>query len=140
LCFEINDAGERKVKTQGSKRIIPVHPRLLDLGFDKYVEGRAAIGATKLWENLEPNKYGYWGKKLGNWYGRFNRKHVTLDPKKNFHSFRHTVANTLKQAGVVEGVIAEILGHSNGKSITMGRYGKRYRPKVLLESLVRLEY
>jgi len=113
---------------------------LLDLGFDGYVEERAAIGASKLWENLEPNKYGYWGKRLGNWYGRFNRKYVSQDPKKVFHSFRHLVADTLKQAGVVEGVIAEILGHSNSKSITMGRYGKRYKPKVLLEALVKLDY
>lgn len=140
LCFDINDGGERKVKTKGSKRIIPVHPKLLEMGFGDYVEGRVATGAVKLWENLKPNKYGYWGKGLGNWYGRFNRKYVTKDPKKVFHSFRHLVADTLKQAGVTESVIAEILGHSNSKSITMGRYGKRYRPAVLLEVLEKLEY
>jgi integrase len=98
-----------------------------------------AVGAVKLWENLEPNKYGYWGKKIGNWYGRFNRKHITQDPKKVFHSFRHTVADTLKQKGVPEGVIAEILGHAN-QSITTGRYGKRYRPAILLESLEKLDF
>jgi integrase len=139
LCFDINDAGERKVKTQGSKRLVPVHPVLLRLGFEDYLKGRLAVGAVKLWENLEPNKYGYWGKKIGNWYGRFNRKHITKDPKKVFHSFRHTVADTLKQKGVPEGVIAEILGHAN-QSITTGRYGKRYRPAILLESLEKLDF
>lgn len=139
LCFDINDGGERKVKTQCSKRLIPVHPRLLELGFREYVKGRGATGSDRLWENLEPNKYGYWGKRLGNWYGRFNRKHITEDPRKVFHSFRHTVADTLKQTGVAEGVIAEILGHANS-SITTGRYGKRYRPKVLLEALNKLDY
>jgi integrase len=139
LCFDINDGGERKVKTQGSKRIIPVHPKLIGLGFEKYLEGRVAAGAVKLWENLEPNKYGYWGKRLGNWYGWFNRKHVTQDPKKVFHSFRHLVADTLKQAGVTESVIAEILGHAN-QSITTGRYGKRFKPEVLLEALMLLDY
>ncbi len=139
LCFDINDAGERKVKTQGSKRLVPVHPVLLRLGFENYLKGRLAVCAVKLWENLEPNKYGYWGKKIGNWYGRFNRKHITQDPKKVFHSFRHTVADTLKQKGVPEGVIAEILGHAN-QSITTGRYGKRYRPAILLESLEKLDF
>ncbi|MDG5467280.1 site-specific integrase [Deltaproteobacteria bacterium IMCC39524] len=139
LCFDINDGGERKVKTKGSKRLIPVHPLLLDIGFRDYLKGRVATGSAKLWENLEPNKYGSWGKKLGNWYGRFNRRHVTQDPKKVFHSFRHTVADTLKQKGVDEAIIAEILGHSNS-SITTGRYGKRYRPGVLLEALRQLDY
>ena len=139
LCFDINDAGERKVKTQGSRRIIPVHPVLLEKGLDDYLKARAAVGADRLWQNLEPNKYGYWGKRLGNWYGRFNRKHITKDPKKVFHSFRHTVADTLKQKGVADGVIAEILGHANS-SITTGRYGKRYRPGVLLDALMKLDY
>lgn len=138
-CFDVNDAGERKVKTLGSKRLVPVHPVLLGLGFRDYVDALRGRGAVKLWENLSPNKYGYWGKGLGKWYSQFNRKHVTTDPKKVFHSFRHLVADTLKQAGVEEGVIAEILGHAN-QSITTGRYGKRYRPSVLLEALRMLDY
>lgn len=139
LCFDVNDAGQRKVKTSASKRIIPVHPVLLEEGLAGYVMGRETNGADKLWENLGPNKYGYWGKSFGRWYSLFNRKYITQDPKKVFHSFRHTVADTLKQKGVPEGVIAEILGHANG-SITTGRYGKRYRPGVLLEALKKLEF
>lgn len=73
------------------------------------------------------------------WYQRFNREHVSDDPKKVFHSMRHTLANTLKQAGVQEVVIAEIMGHAN-ESMTMGRYGKRYQPKVLLEAMMQLDY
>lgn len=45
----------------------------------------------------------------------------------------------LKQKGVPEGVIAEILGHAN-QSIATGRYGKRFRPRVLLEALEKLSY
>jgi integrase len=84
------------------------------------------------------NLHGYTNS-FGKWYQRFNREHVTDDPKKVFHSIRHTVANTLKQRGVSESLIAELLGHAH-KSITSGRYGKRYRPKVLLEALNLLDY
>ncbi len=139
LCFDINDGGQRKVKTSAGKRIVPVHPELVNRGFLRYLEEQKSRGAIQLWENLRPNKYGYWGKSFGKWYGQFNRKCVTADPLKVFHSFRHTVADTLKQKGVAEGVIAEILGHANG-SITTGRYGKRYRPAVLLEALEHLNY
>lgn len=77
---------------------------------------------------------------FGQWYQRYNREYVTDDPKRVFHSMRHLVTDTLKQAGVHEAVIAEIVGHTNEGSQTMGRYGKRYRPKVLLEALSHLDY
>jgi integrase len=73
------------------------------------------------------------------WYQRFNRQYVSNDPKKVFHSMRHTVADMMKQKGVSEAVIAEIIGHAHA-SITRGRYGKRYQPKVLLEAMMQLEY
>ena len=76
---------------------------------------------------------------FGKWYQRFNRKCVTANPKRVFHSFRHCLADRLKQAGIQETLIAEILGHSI-ESVTMGRYGKRYQPKVLLDALVKLDY
>jgi integrase len=56
-----------------------------------------------------------------------------------FHSFRHTLANSLKQKGVQEVIIAEILGHAVD-SMTMSRYGKRYEPKVLLEAISKYDF
>lgn len=58
---------------------------------------------------------------ISKWYQRYNRHYVTNDPKKEFHSMRHLVTDTLKQAGVIETVIAELVGHSNSGSMTMGR-------------------
>ena len=64
---------------------------------------------------------------------------MTTDDKKNFHSFRHTVINTLKQAEVQDTVIKELVGHTDA-SLTTGRYGKRYQAALLLEALKKLEY
>jgi len=137
-CFDINDEKDKRLKTMSSRRVIPVHPRLVELGFLEYVEQLRKSGAERVWPNLERGRDGY-SHRFGKWYQRHNRRYVTLDKKKCFHSFRHTVANNLKQNGVAESVIAEILGHANG-SITTGRYGKRYRPGVLLEALMLLDY
>ncbi len=52
-------------------------------------------------------------------------------PRKDFHSFRHTFANTLKQQGVEEGHVAALIGHSQG-GITFERYGKPYIPAALV--------
>jgi integrase len=68
-----------------------------------------------------------------------NRKHITENPKKVFHSFRHNVADGLKQAGVTETVLTKILGHAHG-TITNQRYSNEYMPKVVLEEIRKLDY
>ena len=59
---------------------------------------------------------------------------------KVFHSFRHTVANTLKQADVPRDQAAEILGHDRGKDVTYGRYGKLSEAKRQLEVIKKLDF
>ena len=137
-CFDINDEGDKRLKNKSSSRMIPVHPALIDAGLLDHVETMRAAGEPRVWMLLEHKRDGY-SHLFGKWYQRFNRNEISQDPRKVFHSFRHTVADTLKQAGVAEGVIAEILGHAN-QSITTGRYGKRYKPAMLLEALTKLEY
>ncbi len=50
--------------------------------------------------------------------------------RKDFHSFRHTVADHLKQLGVSESLVGGVLGHTAG-GITFNRYGKDFNPTVL---------
>ncbi|MDO9067827.1 MAG: site-specific integrase [Deltaproteobacteria bacterium] len=137
-CIAINCNGDKKLKTVASRRNIPIHPELVRLGFLEYHGMVQQRGDERLWMNLIKGRDGY-SHLLGKWYQRHNRKHITANPKRCFHSFRHTVADTLKQQGCNEAVIAEILGHRN-ESITMGRYGKRYHPKILLDALCQLNF
>lgn len=138
-CFDINDAGDKRLKNDASTRVIPIHPNLIDLGLIRYYEGLKVANQPRLWMNLAHiHMHGYTNS-IGKWYQRYNREYVTEDPKKVFHSMRHTVADILKQKGVAEALIAEILGHAHA-SITSGRYGKRYQPKVLLEAMMQLDY
>lgn len=137
-CFNICEGEDKRVKTLSSRRIVPVHPRLISLGFIDYVEKLQKNNKKRLWENLSKGRDGY-SQVFGKWYQRFNRDHITKNPKRVFHSFRHNIADTLKQKGVQESTIAEILGHSM-ESMTMNRYGKRYQPKVLLEALKLVDY
>jgi len=138
-CISVNDEKDKKVKTLSGKRLVPVHPVLLSCGFIGYVEKMLKAGSPRLWMNLNWREADGYSNAFGKWYQRFNREYVTDDPQKVFHSMRHLVTDRLKQAGVQEIVIAEIIGHAND-SMTTGRYGKRYQPKVLLDALVQLDY
>jgi integrase len=138
-CFDINGAGTKRLKNTASARVVPVHPILISIGLMEFIAKLKEVNHPRLWMNLAHiNLHGYTNS-IGKWYARYNREYVTEDPKKVFHSFRHNLADMLKQKGVSEALIAEILGHAH-KSITSSRYGKRYQPKVLLEALVQLDY
>ncbi len=146
-CFEITEEGDEhaSLKTQSSKRVIPVHPVLLQLGFLDYVQKRRESrrtrrpGENRLWFTLEyKEKYGY-AHDFQKFFGRFNRKNVTADDKKVFHSFRHNFTNNLKQQGVQESMVAELVGHSVN-SMTFSRYGKDFNPAILLENMKKLDY
>lgn len=140
-CFSINGAKDKRLKNAGSERVVPIHPKLMDLGFIRYHASVKNALVPRLWMNLTWTEVNGYSNSFGNWYQRFNREHVTDDPKKVFHSFRHLVADTLKQAGGQDSLIAELLGHSHGgHAMTMSRYGKRYQPRVLLEALMHLDY
>lgn len=138
-CFDVNADKDKRLKNAASVRVIPVHPVLIELGLISYCENIKQSGHSRLWMNLSRDQLHGYTNSIGKWYQRFNRQYVTEDPKKVFHSMRHTVADTLKQKGVSEVVIAELLGHTHA-SITSGRYGKRYQPKVLLDALMQLDY
>jgi len=138
-CLDVNEEADKRLKTLSSTRLIPIHPKLVALGFLRYVETMRQSKSVRLFPRLVRRRIDGYCPALGNWYGRFNRKHVTNDPLKTFHSLRHSFADTLKQRGVQESVISELMGHAN-ESITTGRYGKRYQPKVLLDAVVLLEY
>lgn len=53
-------------------------------------------------------------------------------------SFRHSVADHLKQKGVTEALIGGILGHTTG-GITINRYGKDFKPSVLKPVIEQIE-
>ena len=61
------------------------------------------------------------------------------DSKKVFHSYRHTVANNLKQKRIAVSETAEILGHSDDTQ-TYGRYGKMYNPSTLVNAVNAIDY
>jgi integrase len=134
-CFDVNDYADKSVKTESSIRYVPIHSQLIKRGFLEFVENRKnnLTNDRNLWEFVKWKTV--WGKKFGNWYSLYyQRKHVTKDPLKCFHSFRHTVADMLKQCGFQEVLIAELLGHANG-SITTGRYGKRFLTPKLVDAI-----
>ena len=138
-CISVNsDAADKELKNTTSQRVLPIHPALEKAGFLEYVK-QAKAKHERLWPALPVRRDGY-AHDFGKWFQKFNRTKITEEPRKVFHSLRHSFVDFFKQIGTPEALIAEMVGHSNEKSMTMGRYGKRYQPKVLLEAMMHLDY
>ncbi|MBT3194470.1 MAG: site-specific integrase [Verrucomicrobia bacterium] len=138
-CFDINlNTPDKRVKTPESVRIVPIHSALQRLGFLDYVASLRRCGLPRLWPSLKQGRDGY-ARAVSRWFTAFNHEHVVNHPRKVFHSLRHTFINTLKQAGVQEVAIAELVGHKNA-NITTGRYGKRLEPGPLAEAVEKADY
>lgn len=136
-CFDVNDSKDKKLKNLSSNRIIPVHPLLISIGLLEYVD--LCEDGGRLWNNFKWCKVSGYSNSLGKWYQRFNREYVTQDKLKTFHSLRHSFADTLKQHGIQKELISELMGHSCD-SITMSRYGKRFKAEVLFEVIQKVDY
>jgi hypothetical protein len=77
LVLEISDRGEGKsVKTESSRRRVPIHQTLLDVGFLDYVETRRRAQDERLFPGLNRNKYGRWTPPWSKWWGRYARQKI----------------------------------------------------------------
>lgn len=63
-CFFIEDSEIRRIKNISSKRLVPIHSRLIELGFLDHVK-RMKDQGTELFPRLREPKSGKHGKKLG---------------------------------------------------------------------------
>jgi integrase len=86
---------------------------------------------------LRADAYGSMGAAWGKWCALFARKLVP-DRTRVAHSWRHTVAAKLRQAGVREDVMDQLLGWTSAKMTR--RYGSGFGMGTLKESVERIRY
>lgn len=131
-CYFLNihaDGEGRSLKTKSSKRVIPLHPDLIEIGFTAYVEERKKKKAP-LWPDLgKPDAHGTIGGLFSKRYSKFIRAHTRIrDKRKVFHSFRHTFKETCRKRGdIAEDVHDALSGHAGSNSVSRS-YGSGQMP------------
>lgn len=103
------------LKTDESKRAIPLHRELIRLGFLEFVEDRRKEGGGHLFPLLTKNKFGQYSARWGAWWGRYVRDAAGLDDSRlsPMHSFRHSVVTDLRQQRIREDEERRLLGHTD---------------------------
>jgi integrase len=113
-CVRIDDHFDgTAIKTESSRRIIPLHPGVLQLGLLDYIaDVRNVAGDGLIFPYLRTGSLNGFGDATGESINKYMERRL-CNPRKRSHSFRHTVVETLKQAGVHEEWRCEFVGHSH---------------------------
>ncbi|MCV2868727.1 site-specific integrase [Defluviimonas sp. WL0002] len=138
LFFRIRKNINRGLKNAASRRDLPVHPQILELGFIEYLEARRAAGDADLFPDMRPTQGARWGDKIDFRFRKILKKELSGNPEsKVLHSFRHYVATALGPAGVRDNVRKDILGHT-GQGLTAERLTETATLRDKLDGLTQL--
>lgn len=138
--IRITDAGEgQELKNASSRRMVPIHPEVLRLGFVTFVEARR--GKTRVFHELKKDTTGRESGSWSKWFGRWLRGTCKVeDTRMVFHSFRHTFKDLCRDAEIEEAVHDALTGHSGANAVARAYGSGQYplRPLVLAMQKLRL--
>ncbi len=140
-CIDLNDNGEYKsLKTEASRRVVPIHSQLLELGFQHYVREVHSAGHTRLFPELAYSPKHGWGREQSRWFNdRFLVQLGLKDKGVVFHSLRGTLSTMLLRANVEPSLVKWIVGHEH-TDVTQKHYNEGYTVVQKMEAIERVKY
>jgi integrase len=153
----------KSIKNDDSRRLVPIHDRVMEIGFERYVYGLRNAGLPLLFPDLAPNgffeRYVYGLRNAGlpllfpdlapNGFSKVTQEAsrranrlidavVTDDPRLVFHSFRHTFKDVGREADIQERILDQLCGHS--PTSVGGAYGSGVGLPSLKRNLDKLAF
>jgi integrase len=151
-----NEGMSQQLKTAQSKRTVPLHQKLIELGFTDFVKTitdrtsktshiknshfkSGPLTSSPLF-HYQPSTDGVWSHKFCREFGKLlDQLNFIAGKRPTAYSFRHTFIDELKQLQIEESMVAQLVGHVY-HNITYGRYGKQYDVKTLKPVVDKVSY
>lgn len=87
---------DQRVKNKPSLRSIPMHPRLIELGFLEYLADLRRLGYKRVFPTLRYTEAAGYGDTVSDYFSGYLREKVgIIDAQKVFHSFRYYFCSCL---------------------------------------------
>ncbi|REL35886.1 site-specific integrase [Thalassotalea euphylliae] len=127
---------DKKLKTESSRRVVPVHSKLIELGLIKFVEEKRNKGEEIVFSQIRvgktEKKRDGWAEPISRWFNRTALRNMGVDKDQeaqqgimiDFHSFRTTFISRLKFKGCDGYMVKQVVGHMKSDNVTFERYGK----------------
>ena len=141
----LNGAKSKNLKNKSSKRKIPVHKKLIELGFIDYLNEAKKSEKPLLFNQLIPDADGKYGRKVSDFFNSTYKGVGLLSfaglnkvkdngEKRNFHSFRKTLRDEFKHKHTDISVVNEIIGHEHtdtGNKVYAYEHKLKYKKKII---------
>lgn len=134
--INIDDNGDKKLKTASSRRRVPIHSKLIEMGFLEYVE---SIKQGRIFAELPKCGKGSYSYRFSKEFAIIMKGLDLKDKGLCFHSFRHSFIDGLRNAGVERAIAMKLVGHHSTND-THGAYGYGYNLEVLQGEVNKLSF
>jgi integrase len=146
-CIDLRERPDNRIKNDQSRRLLPIHPKLIQLGFIDYVDQQRAKGSDRLFPELPhdlrkvalPKRS---TRGFSKWWGLWMGANGFPDRDINFHSFRHTF-KTVCAPLMPEPIHDFLTGHKHARGATSASVGRGYiHPDVrqAYEAICKVDY
>jgi integrase len=137
-CVKLTvESDGQSVKTEGSKRLVPLHPDIIELGFVQYFESLREAGEERLFPevNLE-GKAGRGSPISKGFTYHLKRSTVAVNPRRQngrvgFHSLRKTVIQALQGTLVSDERRRAFVGHEQSDDVHTTSYMRPWSAEEL---------
>lgn len=130
----------RRVKTAAGRRMLPVHPELIRMGFPAFANRQRRAGHAQLFPGETVNANGQWGDGLSDWFGRLLAKRGIVGTLLGMHSLRRSYQDRLREAGLHGTAIGqELTGRAKAGDVSSD-YGSGFSTRMLAEAVAKLTY
>lgn len=126
LIFDLkNEDDDQRIKNKSSKRKVPIHDTLINLGFLEFLEKQKEKGAENLFDDLYHTVNKGYGLDFGKDFLPYREEFLENETIEKIlkgeilldtYSFRHTFATQLRKAKISEDDIGLILGHKKNQT------------------------
>jgi integrase len=138
MTIDDDPIASTKRKTKSSRRLVPIHRKLIELGFLKFCAAMQRNGDTRLFPavtSASSEKSAGFSK----WWRRYSRSYGEISGAEFvFHSFRHLFTDKLLEVTEDERLRLRVTGHANASM--NAKYGRGHEIGKVNEIVQRVEF
>lgn len=139
------DWTDRELKNESSARFVPIHKKLIELGFVEYVQSQPKDGYVFPELPHDPADEEAGTRQFSKWWGHWCAANAKVKGQgfdetraKVFHSFRHSFKRQAR--GVIQENISDILSGHKGVASEGRKYGFGAEFDVLVKAIDRIDF
>ena len=135
--FDLNtNHSDKRLKTPQSKRLVPIHDKLVQMGLLEFWEKKQQSGHQRLFEDAPLASDGTYSSTFSKWFSRYLSNLGIKTEKTSFHSLRHNVKDFFRQVGESDELSENLMGRSTGS--TGEAYGSGFSVERSNEALQKI--